>query len=347
VAVVARLLVVHDDDANAVPEADELRRAGYQVDVARGVGPACAMLRQTDYTAVLADVAAADAGALAVLRAAGRSRPAARVILTLPEVADRPEPALPELSRAAYRVLRHPLDIADELMPVVREAIADHRSEVERPIRVLHPRIRASKLPVEETVEGVVRSLQLALELHDHSAERRPRRVVAMASEIARALGIADGSVEMEDIYYAAALSDVGKIGVPAGVLTKQRLLDDEDWAELRRHPEHAWRLLREVPPLRGAADLLYAAREQWDGQGYPRGLSGERIPAGARIVTLAVAWDAMTSVRAHRRAMSHEEARREIVAGSGTLFDPTVVVAFERVVADWAPDVSSLPQVA
>lgn len=343
----ARLLLVHEAGSDASELADQLRAAQYQVNVAEGVGAACAMLRQTDYIVVLADLSAADAGALAVLRAAGRSRPAARVVLTLPETASAPEPALPELSRAAYRVLRHPVDTTDELIPLLHEATVDHRSEAERPIRVLGTRVSASKSPVEETVEGLIRSLQLALELHDRSAERRPRRVVAMASEIARSLGLADGSVEMEDIYYAAALADIGKIGVPVEVLTKQQLLDEGDWAALRRHPEHAWRILREIPPLRGAADLLYAAREQWDGDGYPRGLAGERIPAGARIVTLAVAWDAMTSSRAHRRALSHEEARREIVAGSGTMFDPAVVEAFERVVANWAPDVSVLPQVA
>ena len=346
-AAAARLLIVRDSDADSEALVGELGASGYEIDVAEGVGPACLMLRRTDYTAVVADLAAADAGALAVLRAAGRSRPAARVILTLPAVASAPEPALPELSRAAYRCLRHPVDLSEELMPVVREAIADHRSELERPIHSFRPRARISKAPVEETVDGAVRALQLALEFHDHSAERRPRRVVAMASEIARACGLDDGSVEMEDIYYAAALSDVGKLGVPSTVLAKQQLLNEADWMELHRHPEHAWRILREVPQLRGAADLLYAAREQWDGQGYPRGLAKERIPAGSRIVALAVSWDAMTSARAHRRAMSHEEARREIIAGSGTLFDPAVVEAFERVVRAWNPDASPIARAA
>jgi cyclic di-GMP phosphodiesterase len=347
VASPARLLIVHDSDADSEMLVGELGRSGYQIDVAEGVGPACLLLRRNDYTVVVADLAAADAGALAVLRAAGRSRPAARVILTLPAVASAPEPALPELSRAAYRCLRHPVLLDDELMPVVREAIADHRSELERPIHILRPRVRASKAPVQETVDGVIRALQLSLEFHDRSAERRPRRVVAIASEIARACGIEDGSVELEDIYYAAALSDIGKLGVPSSILAKQQLLNELDWAELHRHPEHAWRILREIPQLRGAADLLYAAHEQWDGNGYPRVLSGERIPAGSRIVSLAVTWDAMTSARAHRRAMSHEEARREIVAGSGTLFDPTVVEAFERVVEAWNPDASTMAHAA
>ena len=346
-AVAARLLVVHDPETGSESLVGQLRSARYEVDVADGVGPACFMLRRTDYTAVIADLPAADSGALAILRAAGRSHPAARVILTLPAVANTPEPALPELSRAAYRCLRHPVALEDELMPVVREAIVDHRSEAERPVRMHHPRAYMSKVPLEATLDGVVRALQLVLEFHDQSAERRPRRVVAMASEIARACGIADGSVEMEDIYHAAALSDIGKIGVPSTILSKRELLNELDWAELRRHPEHAWRILREIPPFRGAADLLYAAREQWDGNGYPRGLAAERVPAGARIVTLAVAWDAMTSARAHRRGMSHEEARREVVAGSGTLFDPTVVDAFERVVANWNPEVSTIEHAA
>ena len=139
-AVAARLLVVHDPETGSESLVGQLRSARYEVDVADGVGPACFMLRRTDYTAVIADLPAADSGALAILRAAGRSHPAARVILTLPAMANTPEPALPELSRAAYRCLRHPVALDDELMPVVREAIVDHRSEAERPVRMPYPR---------------------------------------------------------------------------------------------------------------------------------------------------------------------------------------------------------------
>ena len=334
----ARLLVAHDADADCSSLVALLREAGYAVDVADGVGPACFMLRRHDYMVVLADLPGADAGALAILRAAGRSKPPARVVLTLPAVATTPEPALPELSRAAYRCMRHPIDLRDELLPVVSEAAADFRTELERPVRIPVPRRATSPRPLEDTIEGFIRSLQLALEFHDRSAERRPRRVIAMASELARASGIADGTPEMEDIYRAAALSDIGKIGVPASVLAKRQPLDDRDWLELRRHPEHSWRILREVPELRGAAELLYAARERWDGHGYPRGLAGERIPVGARIVALAVAWDAMTSERAYRPPLALAQAQREIAEGSGTTYDPAVVEAFERVMVSWTP---------
>lgn len=334
----ARLLVTHDAEADCTELVAHLRDAGYEVDVADGVGPACFMLRRHDYQVVVADLPGADAAALAILRAAGRSKPAARVILTLPAVASSPEPALPELSRVAYRCLRHPIDTETELVPLVGEAIADFRTERERPVRIPTARRVSSTRPLEDTIEGVIRSLQLALEFHDRSAERRPRRVIAMASELARACGIADGTTEMEDIHRAAALSDIGKIGVPATVLAKQQPLNDLDWQELRRHPEHSWRILREVPELRGASELLYAARERWDGHGYPRGLMGERIPVGARIVALAVAWDAMTSDRAYRPALQAAAAQIEVSEGSGTTFDPVVVEAFEQVMVSWTP---------
>jgi len=334
----ARLLVTHDAEADCSDLVTHLSDAGYEVDVADGVGPACFMLRRHDYMVVIADLPGADAAALAILRAAGRSKPAARVILTLPAMASAPEPALPELSRVAYRCLRHPVDAEAELVPLVSEAIADYRTERERPVRIPKLRRSDSKRPLEDTIEGVIRSLQLALEFHDRSAERRPRRVIAMASELARASGLADGTAEMEDIHRAAALSDLGKIGVPATVLSKQQPLNELDWQELRRHPEHSWRILREVPELRGASELLYAARERWDGHGYPRGLAGERIPVGARIVALAVAWDAMTSDRAYRPALALAAAQTEINEGSGTSFDPVVVEAFERVMVSWTP---------
>lgn len=334
----ARLLVTHDAEADCTELVAQLREAGYEVDVADGVGPACFMLRRHDYTVVVADLPGADAAALAILRAAGRSKPAARVILTLPSIASTAEPALPELSRAAYRCIRHPVDVGLELLPIISEAIADYRTERERPVRIPAPKRIDSARPLEDTIEGFIRSLQLALEFHDRSAERRPRRVIAMASELARACGIADGTPEMEDIYRAASLSDIGKIGVPATVLAKQQPLNELDWQELRRHPEHSWRILREVPELRGAAELLYAARERWDGHGYPRSLAGERIPVGARIVALAVAWDAMTSDRAYRPALALAEAQGEIAEGAGTSYDPVVVEAFGRVMLSWTP---------
>lgn len=334
----ARLLVAHDAEADCADLVARLRDAGYAVDVADGVGPACFMLRRHDYVVVLADLPGADAGALAILRAAGRSRPAARVILTLPAVATTPEPALPELSRAAYRCLRHPAHLEDELLPLVAEAIADFRTERERPARASEERRSPSKRSIDDAVDGLIRALQLTLEFHDRSAERRPRRVIAMASELARACGIADGTPEMEDIYRAAALSDIGKLGVAATVLAKQQPLSELDWQELRKHPEYSWRILREVPELRGAAQLLYAARERWDGHGYPRNLGGERIPVGARVVAVAVAWDAMTSQRVYRPALSAAEAQLEVAEGGGTSFDPVVVQAFERVMLSWTP---------
>ena len=334
----ARLLVAHDFEADCAELVTSLRDAGYEVDVADGVGPACFMLRRHDYMVVLADLPGADAAALAILRAAGRSRPAARVILTLPAIAGTAEPALPELSRAAYRCLRHPIDVERELIPLISEAVADFRTERERPTRIpALRRVHASR-PIEDTVEGLIRALRLALEFHDRSTERRPRRVIAMASELARACGIVDGTPEMEDIYRAAALSDIGKLGVAPTVLGKQQPLNELDWQELHRHPEHSWRILREIPEFRGAAELLYAARERWDGHGYPRSLVAERIPVGARIVAVAVSWDAMTSRRAYRSALSPVDAEREIVEGQGTSFDPVVIEAFERVMASWTP---------
>jgi len=337
-AVGARLLVTHDAEADCAALVARLRDVGYEVDVADGVGPACFMLRRHDYVVVVADLPGADAGALAILRAASRSRPAARVILTLPAVATSSEPALPELSRASYRCLRHPTDIEDELLPLVSEAVADFRAENERPTWTPKLPRMVSKRPIEDTIDGVIRALQLALEFHDRSAERRPRRVIAMGSELARACGLVDGTAEMEDIYRAAALSDIGKLGVPATVLAKQQALNDLDWQELRKHPEHSWRILREVPALRGAAELLYNARERWDGHGYPRGLAGERIPVGARVVAVAIAWDAMTSDRAYRPALSLAAAQGEIVEERGTSFDPVVIDAFERVMLSWTP---------
>jgi HD-GYP domain-containing protein (c-di-GMP phosphodiesterase class II) len=127
----------------------------------------------------------------------------------------------------------------------------------------------------------------------------------------------------------AAILHDVGKMGVAEAVLSKEGALSEQEWAQMRRHPEVGHGALRRIAFLNDVADVLLSHHERWDGQGYPRGLKGEEIPLAARIYAVAAAYEAMTSDRPYRRAMSHANAVAEIIRNSGTQFDPEVVRAF------------------
>ena len=180
------------------------------------------------------------------------------------------------------------------------------------------------------------RVLTKALEIRDGYTGQHSQRVAAVAREIALELGVAGDSPELAGIERAAALHDVGKIGISDATLCKTGALTDEEWDEMRGHSELGYRILEGVDHLADVAEAVYASHERWDGHGYPRGLAGDEIPRDARIVFLADAWDAMTSDRPYRTAMSPAGARQEVRDHGGTQFDPSVVEAFERVVERW-----------
>ena len=174
---------------------------------------------------------------------------------------------------------------------------------------------------------AVVEVLSTALDIRDNMTHRHARRVARMAAAVAKEMRL--GEQQVLEIEYAAALHDIGKIGVTDAILRKAAALDDEEWREMRRHSELGYEILNGIDFLRDAAEIVWAHHERYDGEGYPRGLSGEEIPLGARVFCVVDAYDAMTSRRPYRQAMSREQASIEIARHSGTQFDPSVVEAF------------------
>lgn len=142
----------------------------------------------------------------------------------------------------------------------------------------------------------------------------------------------------VESIYRSSPLHDIGKVGIPDSILLKEGALTDEEWEIMKTHTTIGGDTLRDAESrLNTMGDtfltigklIAYNHHEKWDGAGYPKGLQGELIPLAARIVALADAYDAMTSVRCYKDAISHEEAREEIIRSCGTHFDPDIVDAF------------------
>ena len=131
-------------------------------------------------------------------------------------------------------------------------------------------------------------------------------------------------------------MHDVGKLGVSAEILQKAGPLTDDEWKEMRLHPEYGYQIVKDIPSLANAAGMIRASHERWDGAGYPQGIARDEIPIGARIFILADEWDAMTSDRPYRAALPHSEALREVRVNAGTQFDPQVAQAFERFEERW-----------
>ena len=168
------------------------------------------------------------------------------------------------------------------------------------------------------------------------------RRVAELARATARRLNM--GADDVEQITMAARVHDVGKIGIKSSVLMKPAALTDGEWQEMRSHPEVGARLIAQFPQFTRGRDIVLHHHERYDGKGYPRGLAREQIPYGARVLAVADAWDAMTSHRAYRRALDIDRARAEMVRGTGTQFDPSVLSTFLAVLDD-RPDLA-LPSV-
>lgn len=171
------------------------------------------------------------------------------------------------------------------------------------------------------------------VDLRDSYTHAHCRRVAEMSRLIARRMGSSPD--EVERIYLAARVHDVGKIGIKSTVLLKPGGLNDTEWLEMRSHPEVGARLVAKFPEFRAGRELVLSHHERWDGNGYPRKLRGEEIPFGARVIAVADTWDAMTSNRAYRKAMDIQLAMEQIERGKGSQFDPRIADEFLNLLAE------------
>jgi putative nucleotidyltransferase with HDIG domain len=178
-------------------------------------------------------------------------------------------------------------------------------------------------LAYDATLEGWSR----ALDLRDRETEGHTQRVAELALRLARTMGFP--AERLEHVRRGALLHDIGKMGIPDGILLKPGPLTEEEWQVMRMHPVYARDLLYPITYLRQAIDIPFCHHEKWDGTGYPRGLKGEEIPLPARIFAVVDVWDALLSDRPYRAAWSKEKALAHLQEQSGKHFDPKVVDVF------------------
>jgi len=222
---------------------------------------------------------------------------------------------------------------ARRYLPDREESVRD----ILAPLEDLHETNLDSPL-VRETLE----LLMDAVEAKDPYTHAHSRAVSQLADRLAEAMMFPHD--ERTAVEIAGLVHDVGKIGVPDEILGKEGRLSAVERRVVERHPEIAARLLEQIPPLRSVVPLVFHHQERWDGSGYPTGLKGDEIPLGAQVVALCDAYDALTSARAFRSALTLQEARRVIERDAGSLWNPKMVRVFlDEVVA---PDATS-PQTA
>jgi putative nucleotidyltransferase with HDIG domain len=225
-------------------------------------------------------------------------------------------------------------------------------STMQRQAITLHARSRElmdSYRRLEESSLEAIESLNATVDAKDPYTAGHSARVQRIALAVANELGLAQE--RLDAVRFGGLFHDIGKIAVPDSILTKPGRLDDEEFDVIRRHPADGATILSHFSRLREAVPLIRHHHERWDGDGYPDRLAGDAIPLEACVVGLADAWDAMTTDRPYRRAMSVEEAIAEVRRCRETQFAPAVVdaffAAFRRQPSVFEPDVSALDTAA
>jgi HD-GYP domain-containing protein (c-di-GMP phosphodiesterase class II) len=195
----------------------------------------------------------------------------------------------------------------------------------------------ASALELNRAYRGTVMLLSDVLEFEDEYTAQHSRSVVDLVNAVADELGIAPD--ERQELEFAAMLHDVGKISIPKEILHKPAALTDQEFEIIKHHTIEGQFMLDRVGGLLGrVGEVVRSCHERWDGLGYPDGLAGEEIPIAARIVFACDAYNAMTTDRPYRQAMAREDAVAELIANTGTQFDPKIVAALTKVVAHGEP---------
>ncbi len=230
-----------------------------------------------------------------------------------------------------------PIDQLVASMRVVSAGDYSRRVAVESPDEIgylattFNDMAAALQEQIREREEAYFRNLEAlarAIDARDPYTFEHSARVAAISEELAEGMGLP--AADLVALRRGGLLHDVGKIGVPDRILAKTSPLTDEEWAAIRRHPVIGFEMLKDVPFLQPSLDSVRHHHERWDGEGYPDRLKGTAISQLARIVTVADAFDAMTSDRPYRKGFSFQFAAKTIVSEAGRQFDPAVVEVFK-----------------
>lgn len=180
---------------------------------------------------------------------------------------------------------------------------------------------------LRELFYKTIKSMASVLDAKDPYTHGHSLRVTLYSLIVSRELGLDDKA--LEEIETAGLLHDIGKIAVPKAILCKPGKLTDEEFEIMKSHPDNSEKFITSVKKLSGISNWLRAHHERWDGRGYPDGLQGEEIPISSRIIAIADTYDAMTSTRPYRTALTHEVAIDEIQKCAGGQFDPELAALF------------------
>ena len=329
-----RILVVDDEEAIREIVSSMLSSAGYSCQQAASGIEALGVLNSGEqFELMLSDLMMPDLDGIGLLERAKERYPDMPVIMVT-AVHDI-SVALGALRNGAYDYLLKPFE-REQLLATVRRALENRRlrlenrvyqSNLESLVTARTEQLRQAMGDLERSYDITLEALGDALDLKDAETEGHSKRVTAFTIAMARAMGMPNDKIRI--IARGAFLHDIGKMAIPDAILRKPGPLTEEEKLIMREHCYRGYQMLRKIPFLGEASEIVYAHQEHYDGSGYPRGLKGEEIPLGARIFAIADTMDAITSDRPYRPARPLAAAREEILRFSGKQFDPEVVRVF------------------
>jgi len=231
------------------------------------------------------------------------------------------------------------VDLADKILARAKESGGNvvyaspdlkrsrHLSMKRDDIRSLKDKIvKLTKRGKQSLIESIF-AFAKTLEMRDHYTGKHAESTVYYSTEIAKALKL--GREDMDHVKQAAVLHDLGKVGISDKILHKKSKLSQKEYEEIKKHPQIAADIIRPIQFMHDIIPLILYHHERWDGKGYPAGLKNKEIPIGARIISIADVYQALTSDRPYRKAYPKKDAMKIIKDGAGNQFDPAIVDAF------------------
>lgn len=330
---VARVLVVDYEAHVRSMVSSTLERHGFEVKMAANGREALDALAIDGFDLILTDIVMQDINGIALLEKVHAQHPNLPVVMVT-AIHDI-SVAIDAMRRGAYDYLLKPFE-RDHLINTVERALEhrhmleesqNYQQSLEQMVRARTEMLRHAMEDLEHSYDVTLEALGDALDLKDSETEGHSKRVTAYTIALARAMGIPPAEIKV--IARGAFLHDIGKMAIPDEILRKPGKLTPEEQEVMREHCARGYHMLRKIPFLAGAAEIVFCHQEHYDGTGYPSGLKGREIPVGARIFAVADTLDAITSDRPYRKSRSFDAAREEILRCSGTQFDPAVVETF------------------
>jgi putative nucleotidyltransferase with HDIG domain len=330
----ARVLVVDEEVHERAEIASMLKRAKYATALAGGREEALQHIQgDPPYDLVLADLVTAGPDGDGLIERMRPIQPDVPLILVAPT--SYMDLAIAGVHQGAYDYLLKPFE-KDQLLVTVKRAIdyrrlvlqnAVYRQDLEQMVSARTGMLHQAIADLERSYDITLEALGDALDLKDAETEGHSKRVTAFTIALARGAGVPPHQIPV--VARGAFLHDIGKMAIPDAILLKPSKLRADEQKVMREHCARGYQMLRKIPFLQEAAEIVYAHQEHYDGSGYPRKLKGEQIPLGARIFAVADTLDALTSDRPYRKATTFAAARLEIKRCSGTQFDPKVVEVY------------------